>query len=333
MIVSSINVENVSTSFITTQFMEYKSDSLGGIIFTINNDSATALGILDNSYDFSIFNIANTNINLTAPNIKIDGELDLLNNSIKNVNTITTEYISSSSGVVTLSNSDFIPSVDDAYNLGSATYRWRELYIAGTSIHLGNSLVLSEDSSGRLSTNKIIFTPGLDLDNEAITNVLQTQTVNSAATNATIPQTLFYPINDTMFSNTYVQIQANPPSPTMIFNNLANFEYFKVTCSLSGIGVDLPISLYFQLVADTKDGPLVFTGQLVNSVTPYYSIPNTFTTDTHNFSYIDRYNLLTLPDSSEFWPLLWVKKSGAADKFTGGNIFLTIEPIQAYPYT
>jgi len=329
MIVSSINVENLSTGTIKTQLLYLETP--GGIGFITDSVLVSGIGY---SYPNMLIDNSLGDITLDAPNINVDGNLDLLNNSIKNVNTITTEYISSSSGVVTLSNSDFIPSVDDAYNLGSVTNRWRELYIAGTSIHLGNSLVLSEDSSGRLSTNKIIFTPGLDLDNEAITNVLQTQTVTSGATNATIPQTLFYPIGTVEIIDDYIQIQPDPPlSPQYFFKNLGNFQYFKVSCSLSGSGVGVPISLYFELAKKVGEVTVKFGGDLVTDGNPYYSIPNPMIGGgIHNISYVDRYNLTGLATNDIFFPLLWVRTDSSVAQFDAGvgNIFLTIEPIISY---
>jgi len=97
-----------------------------------------------------------------------------------NTSSITTEYITTQGGILTVANSDLIPSVDDAYNLGSATNRWRELYVAGTSIHLGNSLILSEDIDGKLSTNAMIVS-SINVENLS-TGTLTADTVYSLST-------------------------------------------------------------------------------------------------------------------------------------------------------
>lgn len=48
-------------------------------------------------------------------------------------------------------NSNIVPALDNTYSLGSETRRWRDLYVAGNSIYVGN-LVLS-DTDGQLAVN------------------------------------------------------------------------------------------------------------------------------------------------------------------------------------
>ena len=43
--------------------------------------------------------------------------------------------------------SNIVPDADDTYDLGSATKKWRKLYVSGNTIHLGN-LELTEDNGG-----------------------------------------------------------------------------------------------------------------------------------------------------------------------------------------
>ena len=43
--------------------------------------------------------------------------------------------------------SHIVPDADDTYDLGSATKKWRKLYVSGNTIHLGN-LELTEDNGG-----------------------------------------------------------------------------------------------------------------------------------------------------------------------------------------
>jgi hypothetical protein len=108
------------------------------------------------------------------------GDVDINYNDINNVTTTTTENITSLGGTITVNNSHFIPSADDSYDLGSAINRWRELYVAGTSIHLGNSLVLSEDIDGKLSTNAMIVS-SINVENLS-TGTLTADTVYSLST-------------------------------------------------------------------------------------------------------------------------------------------------------
>jgi len=51
-----------------------------------------------------------------------------------------------SKGTIT-SSGHILPSADSTYDLGSATYKWRSLYVGGSSIYLGNK-VLRVDSDG-----------------------------------------------------------------------------------------------------------------------------------------------------------------------------------------
>jgi hypothetical protein len=48
-------------------------------------------------------------------------------------------------------SSNIVPALDNTYSLGNATHRWRDLFVAGNSIYVGN-LVLS-DTDGQLAVN------------------------------------------------------------------------------------------------------------------------------------------------------------------------------------
>lgn len=54
-------------------------------------------------------------------------------------------------GVSPIISEDLIPSLGNTYNLGNATNPWKDLYLSGNSIYLGN-IVLS-DASGQLAVN------------------------------------------------------------------------------------------------------------------------------------------------------------------------------------
>ena len=77
---------------------------------------------------------------------------------------ISTNNISTIRLSVSSINSHLIPAFDNTYDLGSAISKWRDLYVGGTSIHLGNQLVLSEDNNGFLSTNKEIIAPAIQVN-------------------------------------------------------------------------------------------------------------------------------------------------------------------------
>lgn len=47
---------------------------------------------------------------------------------------------------------DLVPVLDNTYSLGNATNRWRDVFVAGNSIYVGN-LILSDDGSNTLAIN------------------------------------------------------------------------------------------------------------------------------------------------------------------------------------
>jgi len=133
-----------------------------------------------NKYDATHTIVENRPVAQDWSYYQAENDVDIANYNINNVNITTTENIASLGGTITVNNSHFIPSVDDSCDLGSATNRWRELYVAGTSIHLGNSLVLSEDIDGKLSTNAMIVS-SINVENLS-TGTLTADTVYSLST-------------------------------------------------------------------------------------------------------------------------------------------------------
>jgi hypothetical protein len=86
-------------------------------------------------------NIASINANVAAANVQIGL---LVGNA-----TVQSEDIAEiKNGVATFGN--IVPSANVTYDLGSSTYRWRDLYLSGNTINLGGT-VLSADGYGGLS--------------------------------------------------------------------------------------------------------------------------------------------------------------------------------------
>ena len=42
---------------------------------------------------------------------------------------------------------DLIPSVDVTYDIGSASLKWKDLYLSGTTIHLGDATITATGSN------------------------------------------------------------------------------------------------------------------------------------------------------------------------------------------
>src|SRR5690606_38959594 len=68
----------------------------------------------------------------------------------------TTRLAIDTSGNASLGG-NFLPSTDDTYNLGSNTYRWADLFLGPSTLHIGTSTsdegMISYDTSG----NNMIF--------------------------------------------------------------------------------------------------------------------------------------------------------------------------------
>ena len=271
--------------------------------------------------------------------------------SINNVNTIRTENITSAGGVVTVS-SDLIPSADDSYDLGSATNRWRELYVAGASIHLGNSLVLSEDIDGKLSTNAItvssinvenlstsvITTSSLkmygtiDLLDKEIKNVLQTTLISSATTNLCLPK-YTYITNATKNpydSTQYKEILKDPS----YFTHAIPFNKYRIQFSFTGDLVDTVESIsYFYYVLSNSRTSLSYEGSVYNNLTPYTHLQAiSYNQGKISFEYSDLFDITnpSLPNIGDrLYVQLYARQTNDEPliSFTAANCFVVTEPV------
>jgi len=60
--------------------------------------------------------------------------------------------------------SHLVPAVDSAYDLGSPTYKWKDLHLSGNTIYLGDALIHSTGSAIRLPVGSVIGSSGSILD-------------------------------------------------------------------------------------------------------------------------------------------------------------------------
>jgi hypothetical protein len=71
-------------------------------------------------------------------------------------------------------NTDIIPSIDSEYSLGSETKKWKDLYLSGNTVYLGN-IALKDSGNGSLSILKLdgeTFIPGnFDISFSDITGI------------------------------------------------------------------------------------------------------------------------------------------------------------------
>jgi len=143
-------------------------------------NGAFLTGIANSNYA-PLANFANYAGNVTVssqPNITSLGTLTILsvsgNANIGNL---------SASQVIT----NLIPSVDSTYNLGSSSKRWKDIYLSGNSIYLGNVTLSADGNSlsinggtGNVIANNLTSVPGANVIGQ-VSNALVSSTVYTNA--------------------------------------------------------------------------------------------------------------------------------------------------------
>ena len=57
-------------------------------------------------------------------------------------------------------NQSWVPAADSAYDLGSASFKWKDLYLSGNTIYLGDALIHSTGTAVRLPVGSVIGASG-----------------------------------------------------------------------------------------------------------------------------------------------------------------------------
>ncbi len=156
------------------------------------------------------------------------------------------------SGINSNVNSDLIPSLNDTYSLGNATNRWRDIFVAGNSIYIGD-LVLSS-SDGLLAVNGAPVPTAADtMGNKG-----------AAGTNwNTIIEMGFYTVNFNSWSGTI-----GTPLDSQVF--LGTLEVI-----VSSTDTDTSITQNFYPGAQMSDATVQFTRSNWNTAwTPWQKIVN-----------------------------------------------------------
>lgn len=170
-----LTVANINATRITaTGNLSVGNASLGNLAtanFYVGNGSLLT-GIVAASGNYS--NFAGTVTGSNQPNITAIGTL--LNLSVTgnaNVGNLSANLV----------NTNLIPSANVTYNLGNNTNRWKDLYLAGNTIYLGDSVLTSNGSSlivnggsGNIIANNISTIPGANVIGQ-VPNALVSGTV------------------------------------------------------------------------------------------------------------------------------------------------------------
>lgn len=148
---------------------------------------------------------------------------------------------------------NLIPTLDGTFTLGNATHRWKDLYVSGNSIYLGN-LVLTDDA-GQLAINGNVVAS----DNNSLTN----KGADSINWN-NITTIGLYNVNRTSWSGT-----VGTPLDSQVF--VGTLEVL-----VSSTNVDSSLTQNFYPGAQLTDAAVQFTRSNWNgSWTPWQKIVNT----------------------------------------------------------
>jgi len=150
---SNLVINGETTTLYTTVYqtekLEVVSEGLGPALYIKQIGDQDVMQIYDdNKIAFSIINGGNVGINKLTPTSELDvsGTFKSDNAIINSNLTVNSETILNSNVIV---KGDIIPDSDITYDLGSSTNKWRDLYLSGNTIILGNSKISSDpDTKG-----------------------------------------------------------------------------------------------------------------------------------------------------------------------------------------
>jgi hypothetical protein len=156
-VTGNANVGNIGATNITGTLSNTSGNQLN--ITAVGTLTSLALGGNLNSNSNIVLNNANANIstlgNMTA-NVYFGNGSQLTGVTATTAGTVTTNAQPNITSVGTLTSlqvsGSITPTTDITYDLGNATHAFRDLYLSGSSIKLGNSIITS-NSSGVIITN------------------------------------------------------------------------------------------------------------------------------------------------------------------------------------
>jgi len=106
----------------------------------------TDLTILANSSAIELQSSSGNNVTILSANSSTAGFLSAETQTIAGNKTFTDTI--TYNGTI---DSDFIPELDITYDLGSANNRWRDLYLSGNTINLGDGQIKADEDTGTIA--------------------------------------------------------------------------------------------------------------------------------------------------------------------------------------
>ncbi len=226
----------------TSQFEGYGSNnwgSLGGVI-DVNQDTyisaETLPGTNNDQLQFYTSNIQRMLINS-------NGDVIIRSNlNIKNV------------------NSHIIPSSNITYDLGSSNFRFRDLYLSGNSMYIGNTILQTDKVTGNITFN--------DSTNSNISRSIVTNQVNLSIS-----------------SNISAYMNVNSNGNLSFFTS--NLERFSINSNGNiGIGTNLP-GTSFQVTGDISSSTIRMPRVIIGRNVSTNMITNSFSSNNNNIFYGD----------------------------------------------
>ena len=122
---------------------------LSTIRSVVDSDSDTSIQV-EASADEDVVRLTASGTNtlsVSSSYIRADSGYTPTNNYDLTTKTYVDSSISSISLDLSSVNQSIIPDADETYDLGSSTYKWRDLYLSGSSIKLGNATITASGTS------------------------------------------------------------------------------------------------------------------------------------------------------------------------------------------
>jgi alpha-tubulin suppressor-like RCC1 family protein len=240
------------------------------------------------------------------------------NNIIEKLARFNNTSIDLNTNVVVTGN--VVPSSNITYNLGTPEYKWKDLYLSGSTIYLGGTILSSDPSTGSLSIKN-------DSNEIAPMITSKLKLLSSGTTsNYSVFTSTDYGINLTFFDENNNEInhldlgQADTsflPEGSNLYYTFERFDERLLTKTLDNI-IDGTSNRY--IVNDVYNRDLHVTGSLVASNLVVYGDRTTLNTETYQTEQLEI-------SSDTNGPVLTIKQYGSNDIlqiYSGSNLALLI---------
>ena len=155
-----------------------------GVLSTIrslvDSDSDTSIQV-EASADEDVVRLTASGTNtlsVSSSYIRADSGYTPTNNYDLTTKTYVDSSISSISLDLSSVNQSIIPDADETYDLGSSTYKWRDLYLSGSSIKLGNATITASGTALVLPTGTTLG--GVNAATETYVDTAESDAISSA---------------------------------------------------------------------------------------------------------------------------------------------------------